>query len=60
MGWGAKGFLTAKNLTKKGNWKITIEDEKGSVDFTVLKTHKEKHELVSKMNIGTHLSAVGK
>ena len=54
-----KGQITAKSLTKKGNISLKVKKEEDEYNFTVLKSHKERHALAEKLEIGNWVSAAG-
>src|SRR3989338_1558139 len=55
----AKGQITAKSLTKKGNITLTIKKEEDEYNFTGLKSHKERYALAEKLQIGNSVSVAG-
>ncbi len=48
-----KAEIIDKNITKKGNFRLKVKKEDQEYNFTILKSHKEKFQLVEKLGIGT-------
>ncbi|MCK5283746.1 MAG: hypothetical protein KAK00_10175 [Nanoarchaeota archaeon] len=55
----AKGEIIGKKATDNGNIKIKIQSGDDKFNFIVLKSHKERFELASKLQKGEYASATG-
>ncbi|MBN1157532.1 hypothetical protein JXA85_07975 [Candidatus Woesearchaeota archaeon] len=54
-----KGRVIKKSLTKKGNFKLTVQKGDDKYNFVIMKSHKDKCALLEKLEIGAFVSAVG-
>ncbi len=54
-----KGNVSAKTATKKENITLTIKKDDEEYKFTILKSHKERYALASKIDVGRNVSAEG-
>lgn len=54
-----KGKIRENTLTKKGNIKLSINNNKSEISFIVLKKHKERFETAEKLSVGSSVYAHG-
>jgi exonuclease VII large subunit len=54
-----KGTITDKKLTKNGNIKLTIKKEDNTLNFIIIKSHKERFALAQKLEEGNSVSIQG-
>ena len=55
----AKGKVIEKKITDNGNIKLRIEKDGDKFNFIILKSHKERYEIASKLNKGDYVSRIG-
>jgi len=54
-----KGKIIEKSLTKKGNIRLIIGNNKNRMRFIILKKHKERFETAERLSVGSSVYAHG-